>query len=179
MRAASDKRRSARAESNQQDLIDEMKADRRHKTAVASKLMTEAGLAHGRSVIDRRCEACRGRQHEDATDCAARRSKRAFTSSTALRLMTIMMAFAPKPQSIGRGFAASVRLRFATRMARAAAHHQVEYQNCTAQYARQSSHTRPCSLYIPYRPQCLAIFTRMNPLSSRKSRLSAKSNARR
>lgn len=134
---------SMRANSNQQDLIRQMETDRRHETALAMELVMEPGLAQREPCIGRPCDARLEYGRERSAHDAPGRSERAFAASAVRRAVPILMASAPQPRTISPGTTVRVPVRFAARLARAAAHHKVECQHRVAQDARKTCHRCP------------------------------------
>jgi len=126
-----------------------METDRRHETALAMELVMEPGLAQREPCISRPCDARLKYRRERSARDAPWRSERAFAASAVRRAVPLLMASAPQPRTISPGTTVRVPVRFAARLTRAAAHHQVECQYRTAQDARKTSHRNP-GYYSPW-----------------------------
>jgi hypothetical protein len=137
-RAATGWRGLARARSNQQDLIGEMKANRQQKTARGLAAFPETDVRGGGPVNGQCYEGCRERRKERSANCAPRRSEGAFATSAILLPMLGMIATALGASSVkwcvamscgaGPGLAA-------VRVMRAAAHNHVDDQRRAAKDA--------------------------------------------
>ena len=119
---------STRANSDQQDLIRQMKSDRRRETALAMELVMEPGLAQREPGIGRPCDARLKYRRERSAHDAPWRSERAFAALAVRRAVPLLMAFAPRTCTISHGTTVRVPVQFAARLTRAAPHHQVECQ---------------------------------------------------
>lgn len=131
------------------------------------ELMMEPGLAQREPCISRPCDARLKYRRERIARDAPWRSERAFAASAVRRAVPLLMASAPQPRIISPGTTVRVPVRFAARLTRAAAHHQVECQYRNAQDARKNSHRNP-GYYSPWhRGQTMGGKPRRKPPPSR------------
>jgi hypothetical protein len=116
-------------QSNQQDLIGEMKTNRQHKATGASEFAMQASGSQRTPVIEQRCEWCLKRREQGTAICTAYRNEIALTTSAVMRPVMRLIASALHTLSVQRWVAMNcgeAELCLATvRMWQAAAQHRL------------------------------------------------------
>lgn len=159
------------SQSNQQDLIGEMKTNGQQETTRGPGLLVQAACQPQDVGLGQYGEGCLERRTECPANGSARRDQGAFATlalpGPAMRMIATTFRALPLECCVAMSWRGGMLALAAVRMVRAAAHHQVNYQHRDAQDAGQPDHTTPHLPVIRYRPQSFAIFRRTGRLAAR------------